>query len=977
MAEALVTGGAAIQRLLGNIDVDQRIGEIERDLPSARGLRRTKLNRELRYLNALKEQGLKPDEAFVISKVPVLPPAMRPLYVDERGTLISSDLNELYQGLGAVNEQLHHLEDLPDGDKADLRRDLYDGVKAVQGLGDPITHKQNLKGIFRQIAGTRSPKGGFFQSRLTRRRQNVSGRSTITLGPDLDVDQVGLPEEMAWTLFRPFAVRELVQAGHKQADALKEMETRSPVGRQALEAALRKRPVWLNRAPSLHRHSIMALEPVLTPGKDIKINPLTVKGWNADFDGDSMSVHVPVTPAAVEEAKQRKPSDILFAAGTEKLMLVPGQSAALGLYLMSHKDGDPVGSFDSEKEALKAAEKGDIRLEDTITVDGQRTTAGRLQIDAWLPENFRDYGMLDKKGLTGLLTRLATAHPRDYGKVVHNLRQLGDEYATQRGFSLGLEDLKPVAGLRQTALDKADRTIKSKAHARPEEREQAFVDAFREAAREIEAKIGPLLTGQDNAIGHMLLSGSRGSPAQVRQIVAAPLIAHDSRGRPIPTPIRHAYAEGLDGQEYYAAGYGARAGAIGRSHQTALPGALAKEVLASVVDAVVTETKNDDMPSLELETARPDEDLIDRFVARTVRGRDGKLVATKNSLVTPRIIEKARQLGVQKLSVYTPLNAELPGGGIPAMAFGLNEVGQLPDIGANLGLLAGHSMTEPISQMTLDAFHSGGTGARGRVGKFDRIKQLFELPRDLPGKATLAKTTGQVDVIQESPAGGWDIQVAGQTHYVPKDNPLTIKEGDRIRRGESLSEGPINPHELLALKDLDAVQEYLTDEIQKETGVKRRWVEVVVGAMTNHAIVDQADDRDGLFPGDVVPSWKVKQLNAARQQRVPLADAIGKKKVGTGTHFEEGELRTLERKGEAEVNIELDLVEATPVLKGANMLPLLKAGDNWMAGMDFRRLKDVISEGVLNQRWSELSGTNPIPAVAYGAHFGLGEKGKY
>jgi DNA-directed RNA polymerase subunit beta' len=939
MAEDLKTGGAAIQHLLSKIDTNSRIGEIEGELKTARGTNRTKLNRELGYLKALKESGDTADKAYIINKVPVLPPSMRPVYTNEKGQLVVSDVNELYQGMGAVNEQLTSLKDLPDSEKKALRTDLYDGLKAIQGLGDPISHKQSLKGIFRQIAGTNSPKGGYFQHRLTRRRQNVSGRSTITLGEDLDIDQVGLPEEMAWTLFRDFTVKELVSNGHTKADALEQIKDRTSTAEKALQHAMNQRPVWLNRSPSLHRHSIMAFNPVLTPGRDIKINPLVVKGFNADFDGDSMSVHVPVTREAVDEAKVRKPTDILFSAGTEKLMIVPGQASALGLYLMSNTDGEVVGEFKNEKEALAASRANTIRDEDTILVNGKKTTAGRIKIDEQIPEGFREYGTLNKKNLGKMLSDIAVSRPKDYGGIVGKLRKMGDEYATNRGFSIGLDDLDPLTGMRDQMLSDADKKIQKGSIGKTEkEKDALFSEVYGEVASKMEDEIGKTLANSDNSVGHMLISGSRGSAAQARQIFAAPLLAQDASGRPIPIPIKNSYMEGLDTQEYFAAGYGARAGAVGRSHQTALPGALAKEVLASVVDSVVTEHESEDMPSLKMSTKRQDDDLVDRFLAADVSGKGGRKVAKKGDLLTSAKLSRLREEGVSDVDVYTPLNAELPGGGIPAKAFGLDENGKIPDIGTNLGLLSGHAMTEPISQMTLDAFHSGATGGtKGRVSKFDRIQQLFQLPKALPGKATLAKKDGRIGAVRDSPAGGWDVEIGGDTHYVPKGNPLKIKEGDAVRAGEAISDGPIQPHELLEIKGLPAVQEYLTDEIQKETGVKRRWVETVVGAMTSMSEVDDPGDSE-FYPGDSVPNWAIRKHNKDPQT----------------------------------TNI-----QAKPIFKGVNMLPLVKAGDNWLAGMDFRRLKDVISEGALNNKWSELSSVNPIPAVAYGADFGLGEKGRY
>ena len=979
------TGGAAIAQLLDKVNVDERMGQIRDELETARTTKRTALNREIKYLQSLKANGLKPTEAFMVKKLPVVPANMRPVYTDERGTLISSDLNSLYQDVGAVNDQLKNVQDLPDSHKADLRADLYDGVKAVQGLGDPISENKSLKGIFQTIAGAGSPKGGFFQSRVIRSRQNLSGRSTITLGNDLDMDQVGLPEEMAWPLYRDFAVRELVGSGYKKADALEAVKDRSSLAKSALESAMKKRPVWLNRAPSLHRHSIMALDPVLTPGRAIKISPLVTKSYNADFDGDQMAVHVPVTQAAVDETRGRKPSDLLFATGSDKLMMVPSQSSALGLFLMSRiGKGELKGSFKSDQEALKALAKGEVKPEDPIRVEGRgRTTGGRIQINHWLPQDQQEqYDVLDKKGLNNLLKGLAVGRPDEYGKIVQGLRALGDEHATDRGFSIGLEDLQPKRGLRDKVLDRARDDVKHKPTGRTIE--EHFTQTYSKASDRIEKDLFASFKDEDNSIGLMMLAGSRGSPAQARQIFASPVIAQDHQGKVVQVPIKNAYADGLDEAEYYSAAFGARAGAVGRSHQTSLPGALAKEVLSSVVDSVVSATKAEGMPSLDL--AIDDEaDVLNRFVAKAVTGRKGKVLLKKDGLVTPDVVSEARRQGVKKMAVYTPLNAAAPGGGIPAMSYGVNEQGQMPEIGTNVGVLSGHAMTEPISQMTLDSFHSGGTGGTaGRISKFDRIKQLFNLPEDLPGKATLATKPATVRAIKKSPVGGWDLDLDGSNHYVDPQNELRVKEGDSVGQGDALSEGPIKPQELAQLKGIEAAQDYLVREIKKETEVDRRAAEVVVGSMTNHSQVDEADLLDSIIPGDIIPNWKLQQMQRNRKATVELPMAVGRTLTNdvpgffkAGATLSERDIERLRSGKIEEVEIGLKAPRATAIIKGTNMLPIIKADQDWMAGMGFRRLKDVLGEGALRGRSSDIHSYNPVPALAQGAEFGLGEQGKY
>ena len=454
----------------------------------------------------------------------------------------------------------------------------------------------------------------------------------------------------------------------KKTDALEAVTNRTDQAKAALETAMSKRPLWLNRSPSLHRHSILAFRPVLRPGRSISINPLVTKGFNADFDGDQMAVHVPVSQEAVDEMKGKMPSDLLFSAGQDDLMMVPGQSSALGLFLMSRlgKTGPVKGIYPGKDEALAAYKDGKITLEDAIRVAGDRTTAGRLEIDRWLPAKQRGhYGDLDKKGLGRVLSEVAQEQPKQYGKIVHGLRVLGDEHATARGFSLGLDDLAPRRGLRDRHLEEADREMGRRRAAKGHTTHEDFQDVYAAASDKIEKELIRSIDDGKNSIGQMMMAGSRGSPAQARQILASPVMAQDQQGRVVPVPIRSSYADGLDEAEYYSAAFGARAGAVGRSHQTSLPGALAKEVLASVSDSVVSSASEGVLPKLDLSLDEPS-DVLGRFLAEPVkRGAGDKIIFKKDMLVTPTLISEAKKRGVKTLPVYTPLNAYGPGAACP------------------------------------------------------------------------------------------------------------------------------------------------------------------------------------------------------------------------------------------------------------------------------------------------------------------------
>ena len=926
----IATGGEAIRQLLQKVDPQTRIAKIRAEINDAKGEKRSKLHRELKYLEALDSAGLKPDDAYMLTKVPVLPPMYRPLYPDERGQLVVSSVNELLRDLGSVNEQLKDSKDLPDEQRQELERDLYDATSAVFGLSNPISWKRDAKGVFQQIAGSGSPKSGFFQSKVMSRRQNLSGRSTITVEPSPGIDEIGVPEEMAWSIYEPFAVKQLVSAGHPVTEARDEVKKRTTVAKNALQAAMSERPVLVNRAPSLHKFSIMGFQPRLVAGRDIKLNALTLAGFNADFDGDQMAVHVPLSEGARKEAFGMLPSRHLHKPGTEGLMTMPGQAAVLGLYLMTNPKGKTRGEYASISAAIEAMEEGKIRQEDAIVVAGKKTSVGRAMIEQVLPKG-TGFGTLDRKGLESMLSDVAEKQPKDFNRVVESLREMGDSYATERGFSIGLDDLEPLARDRHILLAQAERQLRAKGG---NEKERA--GNMERSLGGVGKRLEEILREKhsNNPMMQMVLAGSRGSIGQVRQILGAPLQVTDAKDRPVPIPIRHSYSEGLDPQEYWAAAYGVRKGMVGRSQQTALPGALAKELLASVVDSVVTEgDPPEGAEPVELSLDRPN-DVVDRFLADTVRDKAGAVLAHKNELLTSDKLSRLRKARVKSVKLHTPLNSEMAGGGISALSFGLNERGQLPEIGDNIGLLAGQAITEPLSQMTLKAFHHGGlAGAGSNVPEgFDRIKQLLELPENVVGKATLANRAGLIKAVREAPAGGWHVDIDDEPHYVAAGRALAVKAGDSVKPGDRLSDGVQKPQEILQLRGLRPMQDYLVEELQANMpGVRRRYLEAVVGSMTNLVRVDDSDDEDELVPGDVVPNWM------ARGHKGRFA----------------------------------------PVMKGVSMLPLIKANGSWLAGMDYRRLKDVLREGTLRGDEAKIHTFNPLPAYAYGAEFGLGEGGRY
>ena len=937
--EDVVSGGEGIARRLSMINVDARLAALPEEIRQAKGQKLSDRQREYRYLRVLKDLGKSPHDAYTLSKLPVMPSSFRPPHFDDKGTLINPPINDFYRSLGAINSVLK-VPNLPSKARDELNRDLYEATTHVMGTVTTPAFVEG-EGILKTVAGTSSPKHGFFQSEVIARRQNVSGRSVITLDPELGVDEVGLPEEMGWTIYQPFTIRKMTGQGLPISQAMKEIEDRTPLARKALDTVMAERPVLLNRDPSLHKFSIMAVRPRATTGHDIKVNPFILQGMAADFDGDTAAVHVPMTEEARQESFNMLPSRHLLKPGTHEVMLKPSQAAHLGLYMLSRPTGNAKAVYASEGDALVAHKEGKIDAEQAIIIKGERTSVGRLLLRQALPDGV-DFGVFDKDGMENVLASLAGQSPKEYGKTVEKLRRLGDTHITYRGFSIGLDDLTPHKTFRDRVLGEADRKAKARYGRSPtmEHRRAVAKDVYGKATEKLNNYLMRERHIDTNPIAQMVAAGSRGSKDQMRQILGAPMMAEDAHDNIIPTPIGRSYAEGVDTQGYWASGHGVRKGMVGRSDQTSLPGALAKELLASISDVVVTPDVAGQSPaSVTLPLSAPD-DVVDRFLARPVKVR-GRTLVRKDQLISSDMIARLKKAGVREVAVYTPLNSTNESGGVPAKAFGLNEKGELPRPGDNIGVLSGHTLTEPISQMTMRSFHSGGTiGAGANIPDgFERIKQILELPNKVVGKATLSDVDGKVEGIKKNPTGGHLVRVGGQDHLVPQGRTVTVKNRQKVSRGDMLSDGVIKPQELLVHKGIEATQKYMVDSLkEKMPDTRRKYLETIVAGMTSYVEVEDSGDHPDIMPGDKVPGYMVYQHN---------------RKSGTAK------------------------IKSTPLLQGVNMLPVSKAEQNWLAGMNYQRLSDLIAKSVTEGRRAQTISTNPIPAYVRGETFGTTRGGKY
>lgn len=939
-----LTAGHGIKRLLSQLDP-------ERDIPGLlKKLRTTTsepdieiINKKIRYLSALKDLNLKPDEAYMRNTVPVIPPQFRPVYSMPNGQLAHAPCNNLYQNIGILNKAQEHevMKFLPESEKAELRDEIYRANRALTGLENPYNRGKDrpILGFMDELAGRKSssssPKFGFFLDKVITKKQDLVGRGVITAAPDLDVDQLGVPEKMSWKIFRPFAIREFVSSGYSPAQAKKEIDEQTPIAKKMLQAAMNKRTVLMNRAPSLHKFSVMAFKPVMTDGLAVRVPPLVLKGFGGDFDGDAVNIHVPASEAALRESHTMFPSQHLFKPGTGELMLMPSQESAIGLYFMS------------------------------------QNPKGLAYLNTILPEKFHITGQLDKNGAKDLYNKIAKEDPKAYAGIVNQLKQIGDNAAYQKGFSVGLNDIMVDRKGRDrifAAADKEAHGIKA-GHGHDEKVSALYAKAAEASYKSMEAD----LKKNNNSLYHMVTSGARGTTSQLMQLISAPGVMKGAKDEAIPLPVKKSYAEGLGTADYFVSSYGARKGMMDRSLQTSKPGEMSKSIMASTMNNLISSTDCGTHKGMS-------------FNIDNGSDLDGRLIAKdqgpfkRNEVITPQTRAAAKKLGISKLIARSPLYCQEPKGTC-AHCFGNDENNQLPEIGQNVGVQMGQAIAEPMTQMTMKTFHTGGVaGVEGpRASGFARVKQLFEMPKHLPGSATLADHSGTVTKIGKSAAGGYVVHIGAKEHVVSPGLPLTVKVGDTLSAGDTISKGVVDPRKLLKYKGMEAAQEHLATELQEayrdnKIEVQKKAFETVVRSVGNLTKIIKAPKDSHFLPGDLVPYTEARAYNLTRADVVPvhealgyhLSDAIGH--IGVERPLDEKDINYLKKSGYNNLSVVKEPLVHAPTLEGIKNLPMTRK--DWMSQLGYRYIERALTDGAAQGWKTSLQGKHPLPAFAYGATFG-------
>ena len=919
-------GAEAIQELLQAIDLDKEYEELQAGLKGSSGQKRARIVKRLEVVEAFRGSGNKP-EWMIMNVIPVIPPDLRPMVQLDGGRFATSDLNDLYRRIINRNNRLRRLLELgaPDIIVRNEKRMLQEAVDALIDngrRGRPVTGPGNraLKSLSDMLKG----KSGRFRQNLLGKRVDYSGRSVIVVGPELKIYQCGLPKEMAIELFKPFVMKELVANGtaHNIKNAKKMVERLQPEVWDVLEEVIKEHPVMLNRAPTLHRLGIQAFEPILVEGKAIKLHPLVCTAYNADFDGDQMAVHLPLSVEAQAECRflLLSPNNLLKPSDGGPVA-VPSQDMVLGIYYLTQERPGVKGegkAFKNLNEAILAYENGAITLHSRIkvrvtkTIDGEvksgtvESTLGRFLFNEIIPQ---DLGFVDrtipgnelllevdflvgKKQNKQILEKVINTHGATVtAEVLDKIKATGYKYSTRAAMTVSISEMtvppqKPQ--MIQEAQDTVDRITKNfkRGLITEEERYKEVVETWKNTD---DALTKALLDGLDkyNNIFMMDDSVARGSDKQIKQLAGMRGLMADTTGRTIELPIKSNFREGLDVLEYFMSAHGARKGLSDTALRTADSGYLTRRLVDVSQQLSIHEVDCVDagaeIPGMyvkafmegneEIESLQ--ERITGRYVCEDICDKDGNIIVKANHMVTPKRAERVMKYGVNKdggpiteVKIRTILTCKSHIG-VCAKCYGANmATGEPVQVGEAVGIIAAQSIGEPGTQLTMRTFHTGGVAGGDITQGLPRVEELFEArkPKGLAiitefgGVATINDTKKKREVIVTNNETG-----ESKAYLIPYGSRLKIQDGAVLEAGDELTEGSVNPHDILKIKGLRAVQDYMIQEVQRVyrlqgVDINDKHIEVIVRQMLKKVRVEENGDSEFL-PGTMVDILDFEEAN--------------------------------------------------------------------------------------------------------------------
>ena len=892
-------GAEAVKQLLQNIDLEKESKELRADLKDSTGQKRVRTIRRLEVVEAFKKSGNKP-EWMILDAIPVIPPDLRPMVQLDGGRFATSDLNDLYRRVINRNNRLKRLLELgaPDIIVRNEKRMLQEAVDALIDngrRGRPVTGPGNrpLKSLSDMLKG----KQGRFRQNLLGKRVDYSGRSVIVVGPDLKFYQCGLPKKMALELFKPFVMDKLVKEGfaHNIKSAKSIVEKVKPEVWDVLEDVIKSHPVLLNRAPTLHRLGIQAFEPVLVEGKAIKLHPLVCTAYNADFDGDQMAVHVPLSVEAQAEARFLMLSvNNILAPKDGTPITTPSQDMVLGCYYLTiEAQGGEKGTgtvFKDFNEMLLAYQNQTVQLHSLVKMrvvleDGRssivESTVGRFIFNENIPQDlgFVDrsvdpFGLeidflVDKKALGKIIDKCFRKHGNtETAVLLDHIKSLGFKYSTRGGITVAVADMKiPEAkkGYITAAEEKVDKY--EKAYRRglisDEERYERVIETWTETTEKV---TDALMAGLDrlNNIYIMAHSGARGSKNQIRQLAGMRGLMANASGKTVEVPVKSNFREGLSVMEYFTSSHGARKGLADTALRTADSGYLTRRLVDVSQDVIVREVDCGTTETTETFAIKDGNEVIevlyDRIVGRytidpIVNPTTGEVIVEADSMIKEDEAEKIIAAGIETVQIRTVLNCKT-NHGVCSKCYGRNlATGKEVNIGEAVGIIAAQSIGEPGTQLTMRTFHTGGVAGGDITQGLPRVEELFEA-RKPKGLAVITEITGRVEIDETGKRKEISIVPEnGETevYAIPYGSRIRVKHGQMVEAGDPLTQGSINPHDIVRVKGIGGVQDYIVKEVQRVyrmqgVDVNDKHIEVIVRQMLSKVKVEDPGDTE-LIPG--------------------------------------------------------------------------------------------------------------------------------
>ena len=936
-------GAEAIKRLLQDIDLEKEADELKKQLVDTTGQKRVRIIKKLEVVESFRVSGNKP-EWMILDAIPVIPPDIRPMVQLDGGRFATSDLNDLYRRVINRNNRLKRLLDLgaPDIIVRNEKRMLQEAVDALIDngrRGRPVTGPGNraLKSLSDMLKG----KQGRFRQNLLGKRVDYSGRSVIVVGPELKIFQCGLPKEMAIELFKPFVMKKLVEDGlaHNIKSAKRMVERLQTEVWDILEDVIKEHPVMLNRAPTLHRLGIQAFEPVLVEGRAIKLHPLVCTAYNADFDGDQMAVHVPLSVEAQAECRflLLSPNNLLKPSDGAPVT-VPSQDMILGMYYLTLEredlnkkyeedildaegnvivaKGEPIIKvFKDEKEAMLAYDNHEIYLQEVIKVRRTmefngvketrlvKATVGRIIFNEAIPQNLGyvdrtndetkfDYEvgfLVDKKAIGKIINKcINRCGATQTADVLDKIKSLGYKFSTRAAMTVSVSDMeipKEKAEYLAEAEAKVDLITRKfrRGLMTDEERHQKVIEAWNIADDKITVALLAGL-GKYNNIFMMANSGARGSNRQIKQLAGMRGLMASPNGGIIELPIKANFREGLSVLEYFISAHGARKGLTDTALKTADSGYLTRRLVDVSQDIIVREWdccegRNIETPCMEISAFMDGNEVIEDLQDR-IRGRwsaydiihpeTGEIIVPADTMITVDQAEAVEKAGIKKVWIRTVLTCRSEVG-ICAKCYGANMAsGRYVRIGESVGIIAAQSIGEPGTQLTMRTFHTGGIAGDDITQGLPRVEELFEArkPKGLAiiaefgGNVTLNDTKKKREVIITNPETG-----ETKDYLIPYGSRIKVYDGDIIEAGDEITEGSVNPHDILKIKGLRGVQDYMIQEVQRVyrlqgVEISDKHIEVIVRQMLKRVKIEENGDTDFL-PGSLVDWLTFENTNAA------------------------------------------------------------------------------------------------------------------